>query len=50
MFVSMTASAQLTLNVFGELELARRGERVGLPHSNIPVSAPEQNGQWTNRR
>src|SRR5262249_55528126 len=33
MFASMSASVQLSLNVFGELELARQGERVGLPHS-----------------
>src|SRR5262252_1840001 len=33
MFASMTASAPLSLNVFGELELTRRGERVGLPRS-----------------
>jgi len=33
MFASMTAGAPLSLNVFGELELTRRGERVGLPRS-----------------
>ena len=33
MFASMTASAQLSLNMFGELELARQGERVALPRS-----------------
>ena len=33
MFASMAASAPLSLNVFGELELTRRGERVGLPRS-----------------
>jgi len=33
MFASVTASVQLSLNILGELELARWGERVGLPRS-----------------
>jgi DNA-binding SARP family transcriptional activator len=33
MFAPMTPSVQLSLNVFGELELTRGGEREGLPRS-----------------